>query len=219
MASMSYTLISPRPVRLQSCHCTGVSWVSVWPFCHRVCHFLTSNCSITHSINRSYSEILTWQLLRDRSEPYPQKVHSVYVSPQRTQGRLKWVSCQFLGPALSTCTAVPGSSPVSQIHMKVSIMARYCPKVFPGLGNFSFLSRRSTLTGRRSCIQGQDSGWAHHEAGGKSRSICRNYPQWRHPGGSGIMSVRLLSKVVFHSFLFIASIWLFSSFFFFLFTQ
>lgn len=122
----------------------------------------TSNCLITHSLNRSYSDVLTRQLLLDRSEPFRSKVQSVYVSPQRTQGRLRWVSCQFLGPALSTCTAVPGSSVVSQIRMKVSIMARYCQQVFQGLGRFSFLNRRSALPGGRSCIQGQDSGGAHH---------------------------------------------------------
>lgn len=130
MPNMPRTLIYPRPVCVESC-----SLVSVWTFVvvHAPC-FPTINWSHLELSNHSqpllqpqrYTNMTT---LLPISESNPEKVNSVSISLQWTLGRLKWGFCQSLGPALSTCMAVPGSSVVYQIHMKVSITARYCQNI------------------------------------------------------------------------------------------
>lgn len=82
------------------------------------------HCFPLSIITASNAEILTIKLCLTKLESIHKEGSSISVSPQLTRGSLKWVSCQYLGPAMSTCMAVPESSQACQTPMKTSTMAR-----------------------------------------------------------------------------------------------
>lgn len=134
----------------------------------RTCRFLpptltdpTSVCSITHRLNCSYSEILTWPLcLIDLSLTLER--FSVFTSLHSKHGRGQsgfparfWALLRQ--PVWQSQRVHWSSRSIWKSQLWRGTVRRfYCGS------HFSFWNRRYTLTGRRSCIQGQDSGWALH---------------------------------------------------------